>query len=55
MLLHYVEEGVGELAQKKLPDLLELKYHGLSDVAQELGSVAGIREIFVGFQQYLYE
>ena len=54
VLAQYVKEGVGELAQEKLPDLLELKYHAVSDAAAELGSVATIREVFVGFQQYLY-
>ena len=46
---------MGELDQEKLPDLLELKYHAVSDSAAELGSVSGIRELFVGFQQYLYQ
>lgn len=55
VLAQYVREGVGELDQEKLPDLLELKYHAVSDAAAELGSVAGIRELFVGFQQYLYQ
>ena len=55
MLAQYVREGAGELDQEKLPDLLELKYHAVSDSAAELGSVAGIRELFVGFQQYLYQ
>lgn len=49
------QEGVRELDQEKLPDLLELKYHGVSDAAAELGSVAGIRDVFIGFQRYLYE
>jgi type I restriction enzyme R subunit len=51
----YVQEGVEELDQSKLPDILELKYHSVSDAAQELGGAARIREAFVGFQQYLYE
>jgi len=46
---------VGELDQEKLPSLLELKYNAISDAAAELGSVAGIRDVFVGFQRYLYE
>lgn len=54
VLQQYVKEGVEELDQSKLRDLLELKYHGVSDAAAELGSVEGIREVFVGFQQYLY-
>ena len=55
VLSHYINEGVGELDQEKLPDLLELKYGTISDVPTELGSVAGVRELFVGFQQYLYQ
>ena len=39
----------------KLPALLELKYHAVSDAVAELGGVAVIREAFVGFQRYLYE
>ena len=55
VLSQYIQEGVQELNQEKLPDLLELKSHGVSDAAAELGSVAGIRDVFIGFQQYLYE
>ena len=54
VLSQYIKEGVGELDQAKLPDLLELKYHAVRDAAAELGSVAGIRDVFIGFQQYLY-
>ena len=50
----YVKEGVGGPAQAELPDLLELKYHAVRDAAAELGSVASIRDVFVGFRQYLY-
>jgi len=35
--------------------LLELNYHGVSEAAAELGSVVGIRDVFIGFQRYLYE
>ena len=55
VLSQYVKEGVGELDQEKLPSLLELKYNSISDAAAELGSVAGIRDVFVGFQRYLYD
>ncbi len=55
VLAQYVNEGVGELAEDKLPDLLELKYHAVNDAAAELGGVAVIREAVVGFQRYLYE
>ncbi len=54
VLSQYIKEGVEELDQSKLPELLELKYHAISDAAAELGSVANIREVFIGFQQYLY-
>ena len=55
VLLQYVKEGVGELDQDKLPDLLELKYKAVSDAAAELGGVARIRDAFIGFQRYLYQ
>lgn len=55
VLDQYVKEGVGELAQEKLPTLLEVKYNVLSDAAAELGGIPEIREVFVGFQRYLYE
>jgi len=55
VLFQYIKEGVGELDQEKLPVLLELKYHAVSDAAVELGNVAEIREVFIGFQQFLYK
>jgi type I restriction enzyme, R subunit len=54
VLSEYVKEGVQELDDAKLPHLLELKYGGVGDAAEQLGSVAEIRETFVGFQQHLY-
>lgn len=55
VLAQYVRQGVEELDQEKLGNLLELKYHSVADAADELGGVPVIRETFVGFQQYLYE
>ena len=55
VLSQYVKEGVGELDNDKLPDLLELRYRAVRDAAQELGGVAKIRDAFIGFQKYLYE
>ena len=55
VLLQYVNQGVEELDQEKLGNLLELKYHTVSDAAAQLGGVPVIRDTFVGFQQYLYE
>lgn len=54
VLAQYVREGVGELDQAKLPDLLALKYDAVSDAVAELGSVAKIRDVFIGFQEHLY-
>jgi type I restriction enzyme R subunit len=51
----YVKEGVGELDQEKLGNLLELKYHTIDDAAAQLGGVPTIRDTFIGFQQYLYQ
>ena len=54
VLDQYIKEGVGELDQDKLPQLLELKYHGIRDAVADLGSVNEIRAVFTGFQQHLY-
>jgi type I restriction enzyme R subunit len=54
VLAQYVNQGVEELDQEKLGHLLELKYHTVSDAAEQLGGVPAIRETFVDFQQYLY-
>lgn len=55
VLSQYQKEGVSELDQDKLHALLELRYHSVSDASAELGNVAGIRELFVDFQRYLYQ
>jgi len=54
VLSKYIETGVDELDQEKLPDLLTLKYQALSDAEKILGGVDNIRETFIGFQKYLY-
>lgn len=54
VLSQYINEGVGELALEKLSSLIELKYHNTTDAVAELGAPANIREVFVGFQKYLY-
>ena len=54
VLSQYVKEGVGELDEAKLSQLLQLKYRAVSDAAAELGGVAAIRNAFVGFQRHLY-
>ena len=55
MLDQYVAQGEGELDDEKLPQLIGLKYHTVADAVAELGQVATIREMFIGFQERLYE
>jgi len=55
VLSKYIETGVEELDQEKLPDLLALKYHAISDATEILGGVENIRTTFADFQKYLYE
>jgi type I restriction enzyme R subunit len=54
VLAQYVQEGVSELDDEKLPQLLELKYQAVTDAATLLGGAARIRDAFVGFQKHLY-
>lgn len=54
VLEQYVKEGVNELDDAKLPDLLELKYKAITDAKNELGSIKSIRDTFIGFQEHLY-
>lgn len=55
VLSKYIESGVDELAQEKLPDLLRLKYRAIADAQEELGSLEDIKTTFVQFQKYLYQ
>ena len=57
VLAHYVHEGVEELEQEKLTKLLRLKYHdSIPDAVADLGGdLAAIRNLFTGFQRYLYQ
>lgn len=55
VLAQYVKQGVGELDQEKLGNLLELKYHTVTDAAAKLGGVPMIRDTFIGLQRYLYD
>ena len=54
VLDQYVQSGVGELDDAKLPELLTLKYRAIADAKQELGDISTIRNTFIGFQEYLY-
>ncbi len=54
VLAKYIESGVGELDQEKLPHLLQLKYHALSDATAHLGCTEKILSTFIAFQKHLY-
>ncbi|MBL8008427.1 MAG: DEAD/DEAH box helicase family protein [Ignavibacteria bacterium] len=55
VLGRYIESGVEELDQEKLPFLLTNKYQSLEDAKGQLGDVANIRRLFTEFQQHLYK
>lgn len=54
VLSKYVESGVEELEQEKLPTLLTNKYQSLEDAKSILGDPKKISLLFVNFQKYLY-
>ena len=51
----YIESGVDELDQEKLPQLLINKYQSLEDAKDILGEVNDISKLFIEFQKYLYQ
>lgn len=55
VLSKYIETGVEELDQEKLPILLTNKYQSLEDAKEVLGNVSNISKLFVEFQKHLYE
>lgn len=55
VLGQYVKQGVDELNQDKLKDLIGLKYQSIHDATSELGNASEIRQLFIGFQKYLYQ
>ena len=54
VLSKYIETGVEELDQEKLPSLLLLKYKAIEDAKEILGTVEAIRNMFINFQKFLY-
>jgi type I restriction enzyme R subunit len=54
-LSKYIETGVEELDQEKLPILLTNKYQSLEDAKEILGNVSNISKLFIEFQKHLYE
>jgi type I restriction enzyme, R subunit len=55
VLSQYIETGVEELDQEKLPRLLELKYQSIADAVLALGGVQNIQQRFISFQKSLYK
>jgi type I restriction enzyme, R subunit len=55
VLSKYIETGVEELDQEKLPILLTNKYQSLEDAKEVLGEVASISSLFIEFQKHLYQ
>ena len=55
VLAQYVAQGERELDRDELANLLTLKYHTISDAAEELGGVEAIQGAFVGFQPQLFD
>ena len=55
VLNKYIETGVDELEQEKLPILLINKYQSLEDAKAILGDVANISKLFIEFQAHLYK
>jgi type I restriction enzyme R subunit len=54
ILKRYIEDGVAELAPKKMRSLIELKYNNINGAVAEFGSPTLIRDTFIGFQKHLY-
>ena len=55
VLSKYIETGVEELDDEKLPVILANKYMALQDGITYLGGVERVRGTFIDFQKYLYE
>ena len=55
VLNKYVEAGISELDQEKLPVLLQTKYQSLEDAMEILGDVQNISSLFIEFQKHLYD
>lgn len=54
VLEKYIEKGVEELSEEKLPDLLKLKYYEIADAVSLFGTTDLIRSTFFDFQRSLY-
>lgn len=55
VLEQYTVAGITELDDKKLPELLSLQYGSIPDAMSALGDTKDIRDMFIGFQQHIYQ
>lgn len=55
VISQYIKQGVSELDDAKLGELLKLNYGAIADAKEALGPVDNIRQAFIGFQQHLYK
>lgn len=55
VLQQYVKEGISELDDERIGELIKLKYGTPADAVHELGKLSEIRSMFCEFQQYLYK
>ncbi len=54
VLSKYIQRGIEELDEEKLPQLLNLRYSAIADAEEALGDVDKIRSTFFNFQKQLY-
>jgi type I restriction enzyme R subunit len=54
VLAQYVDLGVDELQQERLPQLIAIKYHSQMEGIEALGGTERARSTFIGFQRELY-
>ena len=55
VLQQYVNNGVSELSDERISDLVNLKYGSPANAQIELGKMSEISSVFSGFQKYLYK
>ena len=55
VLKQYIQNGVTELDNERIGDLINLKYGSVIDAQEKLGPIAEIKNTFLKFQKYLYK
>ena len=54
VLRQYISQGITELDDSRLGELIKLKYGSALDGQAKLGSLDTVRQTFCDFQKYLY-